>query len=193
MASRRRESIVVIVLVVLLLLPASAAAQTLTGFATGFVGRGAGGDDVPNQKWTPGGSLAVTGESGAGTEIDLWQLRDFNPSRFAESRITAFLLNATGVWSNPDAIVRPYVVGGLGILRSRVCVFTCDQAVSTTALGFDAGGGAYVLWNETFGARADFRYIRYLQKQDALPLAGDLGYFAFWRTSIGVTVSWPIR
>jgi hypothetical protein len=175
--------------------PKAAAAQTrstLTAFASGFVARGAG-EDVTESKWTPGGSLAIVGEGRVGTEIDLWQLRGFDPSRFTESRITAFLLNATGVWAEPTALVRPYIVGGVGIFRSRVCVVTCQQPVSTTALGFDAGGGAFVLWNETIGARADFRYMRYLQRQDVVPLSADAGFFSFWRTSIGVTVSWPMR
>ena len=185
-----------IVLLLLLLLPMHAAAQTsspsLTTFATGFIARGAGGD-VDEGTWSPGGSIAVVGESGVGTEIDLWQLRGFDPSRFEDSRVTAFLVNVTGVWTDAEALVRPYVVGGVGILRSRVCVFTCQQAVSTTALGIDAGGGAFVLWNEAIGGRVDFRYIRHLQRQSILPLAADGGYFSFFRTSIGVTVSWPMR
>ena len=178
------------------LVPATAAAQrsaTLTGFATGFAGRGDGGADITESGWKPGASIAIVGESGVGTEVDIWQLRDFDPARFAESRVTAFLLNAIGVWTDATALVRPYVVGGVGLLRSRVCAFTCEQQVSRTALGFDAGAGAFVLWNETLGARADFRYIRYLQRQDVLPLDNDAGYFSFWRTSIGVTISWPIR
>jgi opacity protein-like surface antigen len=178
--------------------PAAAVAQsqsssTLSGFATGFIGRGDGGADVTESGWAPGASMAIAAENGVGTEIDLWQLRDFDPSRFAESRVTAFLLNVIGIWTDPTAMVRPYVVGGVGILRSRVCAVSCAQQVSSTALGLDAGAGTFVMWNETVGARADFRYIRYLQRQDVLPLDNDAGYFSFWRTSIGVTVSWPIR
>ena len=155
--------------------------------------RGDGGSDVTESGWKPGASLAVVGETGVGTEVDFWQFRDFDPSRFAESRISAFLLNVTGVWNDSRALIRPYVVAGVGILQSRVCDLSCEVVDSSTELGFDAGAGAFVLWNETIGARADFRYIRYLSRQDVLPLDNDGGYFSFWRTSVGVTFSWPIR
>jgi hypothetical protein len=183
----------VLVLGSLLLVPRSTAAQGWTGFVTGFAARGDGGSDVTESGWKPGAAVTVVGENGVGTELDLWQFRDFDPSRFAESRITAFLVNATGVWTDSTAMVRPYVIGGIGILQSRVCDLSCSVSESSTALGFDAGAGAFVLWNEIIGARADFRYIRYLQKQDVLPLDNDAGYFSFWRTSVGITFSWPIR
>lgn len=183
----------VVVLSVTFLVPASAAAQQWTGFVTGFAARGDGGSDVTESGWKPGAAITVVGENGVGTELDFWQFRDFDPSRFAESRVSALLVNATGVWTDATALVRPYVVGGLGVLHSRVCDLSCTVSESSAALGFDAGGGAFVLWNETIGLRADFRYIRYLQKQDVLPLDNDGGYFSFWRTSIGVTFSWPIR
>jgi hypothetical protein len=170
----------------------AATAQTLSGLATISIARGSG-DDVTENKWTPGASIAIVGRGGLGSELDVWQLRDFASSRYAESRVTALMLNATGIWPDPRALVRPFVLGGVGLMRSRVCAITCDQAVSTTQMGLDAGGGAFFLWNEIFGARAEVRYFQYLQKQDVLPLAADGGYFSFWRFSIGATYAWPLR
>lgn len=170
---------------------AQTAASTFTGFATGFIGQARGGD-VADPGWTLGGSVAVVESGGLGVELDVAHVREFNTARFVESGITSLMINATGVWTDADALVRPYAVGGVGLLRARACVDDCRVTVSRTDVGFDAGAGVFVLFNELIGVRADVRYFRYLQRHRDLPLT-DNGFFDFWRASIGATVSWPIR
>jgi hypothetical protein len=177
------------------MLPAAVLAQPagtgFTGFATLFVG-GAHGGDVRGTGWTPGISVAVLDASGFGAEVDLSHVRSFDNERFAESGITTLTFNAVGMWPRPEALLRPYVLGGLGLLRVRACVPECQPVVSRTDWAMDAGGGAYVVLNEVVGVRGDIRYFRYLQRHADVPLT-DNGFFDFWRTSVGVVVSWPIR
>ena len=170
---------------------AQASGGTFTGFATGSIGLARGGD-VADSGWTPGGSIAIYDPSGWGAELDLAYVREFDKARFLESSVTSLMLNVTGIFRDEVALVRPYLVGGVGLLRARVCAAGCLTAVSRTDVGFDAGGGVFVLFNEAFGARGDVRYFRNLQKDVDLPLT-DNGFLDFWRISIGATISWPIR
>jgi hypothetical protein len=176
-------------------LPVAAQAQTsnvgYTGFATAFIGASMGGD-IADAGWTPGASVVIIDANGIGAEVDVSHVRKFDESRFLESGITTLTGNVIGVWHESTSIVRPYLLGGVGLLRARACVANCALAVSRTDWAFDAGGGAYVVFNEFIGARADVRYFRYFQRHTDLPLT-DNGFFDFWRTSIGLTVSWPIR
>jgi hypothetical protein len=176
-------------------LSTAADAQTVgtgfTGFATLFVG-GAHGGDVNGIGWTPGVSVAIIETSGFGAELDLSHVREFNSDRFAESGITTLMFNAVVMWPNPEAFLRPYALAGAGLLRARACVPDCQLVVSRTDWAMDAGGGVYAVINEIVGLRGDIRYLRYLQRHPDLPLT-DSGFFDFWRTSVGVVVSWPIR
>jgi hypothetical protein len=160
-----------------------------TGFVTASIGSSAGGD-IADRGWGPGVAIAVVGENRVGAELDITRAHDFNRVEFSDSRITTVMINATRLWRGATAVVRPYAVGGIGLVHSRVCVGDCQAAMTQSAFGFDAGGGVYVVWNETVGARGDVRYFQSLQKPSDSPFNG---YLNFWRTSIGITISWPIR
>ncbi len=179
--------------VLCLLVPCAAAAQqpknAITGFATVFLGSSFAGD-VEDPGWTPGASVAVVESGGFGAEIDLSHARRFDSDRFSESGITSLMFNATGIWNDPAALIRPYLVVGAGLIRVRACVADCRLVASRTDFGFDAGAGAFVLVNEIVGVRGDVRYIRYAQHHDDIPLT-DSGFFDFWRVTGGVSFSWP--
>jgi hypothetical protein len=183
-----------ILVLVLIGAPAAADAQgrnEFTGFTAVYLGVAAGGD-VADAGLTPGLSLAVVDRNGFGAEVDLSHASQFDDDRFAESGITSLTLNATWIWLQQDALVQPYVLGGAGLLRVRACAADCAPAVSRTDWAMDAGGGAFVIINETIGVRGDVRYFRFLQRHRDLPLT-DNGFFDFWRTSVGVVFSWPVR
>jgi hypothetical protein len=165
--------------------------STYTGFATVYIGAAHGGD-VEEVGWTPGVSMAVIDLNGIGAEVDLSHVVQFDNDRFNESGITTFTVNATWVWPKELAIVRPYVVGGVGLLRVRACQFDCEFSFSRTDWAMDVGGGVFIVFNESIGARGDLRYFRVLQDHDDLPLTGH-GFFDFWRTTGGIVFSWPIR
>jgi hypothetical protein len=175
---------------IVVLLPAGTMAQTsiYTGMLTPHVGVAHSGD-IQDPGVTPGASLSVAEIGGFGAELDLSHTRRFDESRFVESGITALMINALGML--PDETVRPFIVVGVGLLRVRTSLEAGQPAASRTDWGFSAGGGLLYMLNEAYGIRGDVRYFRYFQRHDDLPLL-DNGFFDFWRTSIGVTLAWPI-
>ena len=46
--------------------------------------------------------------------------------------------------------------------------------------------------NDAFGIRGDVRYLRLFERHDDIPFVNN-GYFDYWRTSIGLTWTWPMK
>ena len=159
-----------------------------TGLITAHLGASAGGD-VEGRAVTPGASMSVVDDGGLGGEIDIGHSRAIDETRFSSSAITSFTVNAIGMWK--ASVVRPFVVGGVGLLRVRAERPDVGLAVSRTDWAFDAGAGVHYMFNDIFGLRGEVRYFRFMQRHDELPLR-DNGFFDYWRTSIGATFSWPI-
>ena len=170
---------------------ARATAQTplYTGQLTGHVSSANGGD-VRERALTLGASLGVLDSNGFGAEVDLGHTRRFDDERFLESGITSFMVNVIGMY--PSARLRPFVVGGAGLLRVRTSLALSEPVTSRTDWGLNGGGGVQWMFNDAVGVRGDVRYFRYFQRQDDLPLL-DNGFFDYWRTSIGLTLAWPIK
>jgi opacity protein-like surface antigen len=195
MAATRGEDIVdrvrlgVVVVVLLSAETADAQSAFYTGMFTPHVGIAHSGD-VREGGLTPGASLAVVEVGGLGVELDLAHTRDFDDTRFAESGITTLMVNALGMF--PHERVRPFGLAGVGLLRVRAALDEGEPIASRTDWGFSAGGGLLYMVNEAVGIRGDVRYFRYFQRHEDLPLL-ESGFFDFWRTSVGVTLSWPIR
>jgi len=168
---------------------AEAQPSTFTGSITAHIGAAHGGD-VRDRAWTPGASMTVIDDTGVGAELDVAHTRDFDKALFAESGVTSFMLNFIGMYPHPE--FQPFVNAGVGIMRTRAAVFEGQAPTSRTDLAFNAGGGVQYMFNELLGVRGDVRYFRYFQRHNDLPLL-DNGFFDFWRSSVGITVAWPIR
>ena len=87
--------------------------------------------------------------------------------------------------------MRPYVVAGAGLIRSRASdagdLFDIDE----NSFGINVGGGIHVFVSEHVGIRGDIRYFRGVRDRnngDAVDL--ELGSFDFWRGSVGLTFRW---
>jgi opacity protein-like surface antigen len=174
---------------ILVAVGAEAQPALYTGMLTPHIGASAGGD-VRERAVTPGASMAVVDPIGIGAEVDLGHSRRVDADRFSESAVTSLMVNAVGMWMKTP--VRPFVVAGAGLLRVRAAVTDGGLVTSRTDWGFNAGAGALYMVNELVGVRGDVRYFRYLQRHPDLPLL-DNGFFDYWRTSVGVTLSWSIR
>jgi len=89
--------------------------------------------------------------------------------------------------------LRPYVIGGLGLLQSGSAasldfVDEFDQQ-DRNVLGANVGGGALLFVSPDVGVRFDLRYTRSLLR-GTNPLTGDVGTrLRFWRATVGVTFS----
>jgi opacity protein-like surface antigen len=79
--------------------------------------------------------------------------------------------------------VRPYVIVGGGLIRSKIDVLALD--ISSNDFGIDAGGGVMGFFTDRVGLRGDLRYFR--------TGFGDFEFFDFesvdfWRASIGLVI-----
>lgn len=162
---------------------------TFSGMITAHLGAAHGGD-VRERAITPGASMAVIDDHGLGVEIDVSHTRNYDDVLFDESGVTAAMLNVVGMYPHPS--IRPFVVVGVGLLRTSGTIFEGQPAASRTDTAFSLGGGLLYMFDELVGVRGDMRYFRYFQERAELPQSS-IGAFDFWRTSIGVTLAWPIR
>jgi opacity protein-like surface antigen len=182
----------IFVIALMVLVARSAEAQpgaARTGLLSGSIGAASGGD-TDNAGLTLAGAMAVMENSGWGAELDLGFSRGFAGDLFDDSEILTFMVNAVGM--RPEGSVRPYGTGGVGLLRVHAEPESGADDLSRNDWGFNVGGGAIFILNEAFGIRGDLRYFRYFERHDDLAQTGT-GAFDFWRTSVGITWSWPIR
>jgi len=117
-----------------------------------------------------------------GQDIDLLEL---------DSSVQTLMANVVlgapiGGTSGPG--VRPYAVGGIGLMRSSLSgADDLFDNLSENELGFNVGGGLHAFFSDNLGMRADVRYFRGLQKGDDGGNDLDLEDFDFWRGTLGVT------
>ncbi|MCA1561738.1 MAG: porin family protein [Acidobacteria bacterium] len=153
-------------------------------------------DDEFERKLNYGASLAWTGGGAVGFEIDFGYSPNFfqvstddDDFDFAgDSNVTTLMANLTV--GSPVGTVRPYAVGGLGLIKSRI-----DDApqffddLDTTDFGFNLGGGVMGFFSENIGIRGDIRYFRSFQddEEDDDDLDLGLSSFKFWRGTVGIT------
>jgi opacity protein-like surface antigen len=168
---------------------ADAQSFNFTGIVTGHLGIAAG-NDVRDPTLTAGASMAVLDDNGIGAELEIAHVNDFDSTRFADSSVTSGMLNFMAM--RPHLTIRPFVVVGAGVMRLQVRVFEGQPSVSRTEPGWAAGGGVVYMVNEVLGIRGEARYFRHFSQHADVPLTGD-GVLDFWRTSVGITLAWPIR
>jgi opacity protein-like surface antigen len=84
--------------------------------------------------------------------------------------------------------VRPYVVGGVGLIRSKIDdPSDFFDKPSASDFGFDAGAGLIGFFSDNVGLRGDLRYFRSFQDTDPDGVDLSLGSFKFWRGTVGLT------
>lgn len=167
------------------------------GFVIPWVGSSFGsGASIDNGRGTFGVSAGGMGGGIIGGEFNF----GYNPSFFGTN--TDFgnnsILSFTGnvivgipVGGTRGAGVRPYVVGGLGLIRSQIDGNTnlFRPSSSNNMLGWDLGAGVMGYFNDHIGIRGDIRYTRATQSLDTgvgNPFNGDIVHY--WRPSVGVVI-----
>jgi len=153
------------------------------------------------QKVDYGVSLTGMGAGVIGFEVDFGYSPNFfetntgSDEQFdlaSNSNVTTLTANAIlgiPIGGQQGGSVRPYVVGGVGLIRSNVGdVGDFFDAQSKNDFGFDVGGGVMGFFNSNVGIRGDVRYFRSFRGADAESLTGlALGNLNFWRGSVGVS------
>jgi opacity protein-like surface antigen len=190
------------------LAPRSASADWLL---TPFVGANFGGnanfgdfndfDDEVERRVDFGASLGWMGAGVVGFEVDFGYSPNFFQDtigdanfEFGDSNVTTLMANVLvgapiGGQSGPG--IRPFVSGGVGLIRSSATGSSFFNDLTTNDFGLNIGGGVQGFFTDNVGIRGDIRYFRSLQDNEPDD-EFDVGLsdFDFWRGTVGVTFRW---
>lgn len=165
------------------------------GFLSPYVGVNFGGDtDVKTTVF--GGSVGAISGGGIGFEVDFGYAPDFfDTEEFigAKTSVTTLMGNVIFAPASRGAGARPYVSGGLGLMRTSLDVSDLFENVDRNDFALNAGGGLFIDLSRNFAVRGDIRYFRSLRGEDStddsvLPDFGfDLADFSFWRATAGAS------
>ena len=87
--------------------------------------------------------------------------------------------------------VRPYFVGGLGLIQQRVQDADDLFNVTNDEFGMNIGGGVMGFATDHVGFRGDLRYFRaFTDPEEDNEFDIDFGSFDFWRATGGITFRW---
>ena len=117
------------------------------------------------------------GDTGNGLGLDVNV--GYSPKPFEGSDVSVLDVMA-GVTLGPqlgrgERTVRPYAVGGVGLLRTSV------ESSSSNDFGFNVGGGFFAYFSTRFGIRGELRYYRTIN-------GDELGDFDFMRAQFGIVI-----
>jgi hypothetical protein len=191
----RRLTVLLAVATFVLALPAASSAQ-------GYL--------VPNFGWDFGGSAGncpslwtdcqekrtsygVTfGKIGGifGVEGDLGYAPDFYGESATFGTNSLLTLMGNMVIAIPAGPVRPFVEGGLGLLRTRLDLIKSPQPGNYDAnnFGYNFGGGVMILLPAHLGFRGDIRYFRTFSDISILGISLSETSISYTRVSIGLVI-----
>jgi hypothetical protein len=197
--------LLVVTVLGVLLLPAAGRADVLF---TPFIGGNLGGsvtsrfaDFVGDQSRTTfGGSIATMSGGIFGVEGDLGFTPKFFgtdvqiggvPVSVARNNVLTAMANLTvgvPIQSRGGPGIRPYAVGGLGLIRQQFDLVGGVVGYTANDLGYNVGGGVLIFPSAHVGIRGDLSYFRSVGGDTVSDLL-DLqpGAFNFTRASVGVT------
>jgi opacity protein-like surface antigen len=180
-----------VVAILLSLTPAPALAD---GYVVPFVGFNFGGDsgsncvsltDCKEKRTNFGVSFASMGPV-FGLEEDISYAKNFfGETPGGDNSVFSAMTNLIiGVGVGP---VRPYVLGGVGLIRPHVSSLAGSlTGVSSgkNAFGYDLGGGVTGMIGSRIGIRGDLRHFHTMQNVNLLIFTGQK--LDFWRASLGL-------
>jgi opacity protein-like surface antigen len=179
------------------ILMATAAPALADGLVVPFIGFNFGGDSGSQcasltdckEKRTNFGVSFISMGTVFGLEEDISYAKNFfgETSGQDNSVFSAMTNLVIGPGVGP---VRPYVVGGIGLIRPHVSslagsvtTFSSDK----NAFGYDLGGGLTVLFGGHVGVRGDLRHFHTMQNVNVLIFNGQK--LDFWRASAGLALA----
>ncbi len=146
------------------------------------------------RKLNYGASLAWVGSGAVGFELDF----GYSPNFFrtdpgdsgidfvGDGNVTTAMANI--VVGAPHGGVRPYVSGGVGLIKSKVDdVGQFFGSIDSTDFGFNAGAGVGGFFTDNVGLRGDIRFFRSMRNTSDDGIDIELGQFKFWRGTVGLT------
>jgi len=181
-----------------LLLALTSAPARADGFIIPFVGFNFGGDsgsncvsltDCKEKRTNFGVSLGSMGTVFGFEEEISYAKNFFGETPGAANSVFSAMSNLLiGVGVGP---VRPYVVGGVGLIRPHVSSLTGSLmslgATEKNAIGYDIGGGVTAMFGSHVGIRGDLRHFHTLQDVNLLIFKGQK--LDFWRAAAGLALA----
>jgi hypothetical protein len=152
-------------------------------------------EEGAGRKLTLGGSVALLTDGVFGLEADFAHTPGFfegdDPLGLVlTSRVTT--LTGSVMLAVPLSItresLRPYVVGGLGLLQARSKHAAGLFPVDKNLLGVDIGAGAIGMVTLRTGLRFDVRYVKAASGADGPFARPGLSRLSFWRGTAGVVL-----
>jgi hypothetical protein len=137
-----------------------------------------------------GAALTWLSSAGVGIEVDF----GYAPTFFEPGDDEFFELDSEGsvttlmgnlVLGGGGSGVKPYVSGGLGLMRSRIDTVGDLFEFSDNGFGMNAGGGLRI-GAKGFAVKGDIRYFRQLSDLGFFE-DFELGDFSFWRATVGAS------
>ena len=123
-----------------------------------------------------------------GLEADISYAPDFFGESASYSSNSVLTVMGNLVLSFPAGPVRPYLSGGIGLIRTDV-ELTVGDLLSTndSSFGYDFGGGVNLLFPHHVGVRFDYRYFKSTGSMSILSFLGssDSDKLSFSRFVIG--------
>jgi hypothetical protein len=194
---RRRLSVAI-----LLTLFSPAAEARADWLITPFIGTSLAGETTflvfeegAGSRMTLGASVALLGSGVLGVEADVGHTPKFfegdDPrGLILTSRVTTIsgnvLLAAPLAFTRES--LRPYLLGGLGLVQARASDAANLFPVEEDRLGLTVGAGAIGFVSERTGLRFDVRHIKAISGADG-PLPRDgVSRLSFWRATVGLVI-----
>lgn len=165
--------------------------------AEGYVSPWAGiafGSSADNSQGTFGVDAGGMGAGIIGGEVDFGYSPSFfgTKSDFGNNTVLDLMGNVivgVPIGGTRGAGVRPYVTGGLGLLRTQIDGGTLlNVSSSNNMFGWNLGAGVMGYFADHFGLRGDVRYLRGFKNLNTGATNFDFNnnQLHFWRASIGV-------
>ena len=184
-------------LVLILALGVCATASTpaaAQGFISPFIGFDYGGDsgcptatgceDKHSNLGVAGGKLGAI----SGAEVEFAYARDF----FGDTPgvDTSVLTLMTNVIVGPRiGVIRPFVLGGVGLIKSRVELDAGSLLDSSNQFGWNIGGGVMLMFGDHVGVRGDIRRFKSFQDISILGFALSEEKLTYNRASAGLVLA----
>jgi opacity protein-like surface antigen len=193
---RRALKTLVFTASVTLALAAVAAPAHAEGYVTPWVGNN-WGSDISNGRAAFGVNAGYMSDGILGGELNFGYSPSFfgTQNDFGHNTVVDFMGNiiiGVAIGGRHVAAVRPFVTGGIGLLRTQIDGGTLARVSSSNnQLGWNAGGGVMGYFNEHVGLRGDIRYLRGFENlatgNTVIDLDGN-NQLRFWRLSGGVVL-----
>jgi len=174
----------------IVLAPSPSAAQTFISPFAGFDFGGDSGcpaaiacDDKNSNFGVAVGKLVGIG----GGEVEVGYARNFfGDIQGADNSVMTLMFNL--IIGPRIGMVRPFVLGGLGIIKSRVEFNEGRPLDSGNEFGCNLGGGLMLMFGDRLGVRGDLRWFKSVSEDQILALPSTSARLGFNRASGGLVI-----